>query len=109
MKMATLWAEKRPLTRKRTLWSYVDARDAATACHLAAEADHLGAVALNIAADDSIMTIKSRALMAAEYPEVNDFRTPLMNHESLTSNTKAKRVLLWQPLHSWRHHVPALR
>ena len=87
------------------LWSYIDACDAASACRLAVEKDGLGAVALNIAADDNRMDVKSRDLMAAEYPEVADFREPLEGYESLLSNKKAKKVLGWQPVRSWRKYV----
>ncbi len=43
--------------------------------------------------------------MAARYPEVNDFREDLQGYETLFSNKKAKEVLGWQPVHSWRMHV----
>jgi nucleoside-diphosphate-sugar epimerase len=95
-----------PQKRKRILWSYIDTRDAAAACRLAIEADGLGAVALNIAANDSSMNIKSRDLMKAAYPEVEDFRAPLSGYETLLSNEKAKRLLQWHPVHSWRNYVP---
>ncbi|MCH1642821.1 NAD(P)-dependent oxidoreductase [Paenibacillus timonensis] len=91
--------------RERILWSYIDTRDAAAACRLAVEADGLGAVALNIAADDSSMAIRSRELMAARYPGVSDFRAPLEAHETLLSNEKAKQLLGWQPVHFWRDEV----
>ncbi|MDB5083976.1 MAG: NAD(P)-dependent oxidoreductase, partial [Bacilli bacterium] len=91
--------------RERILWSYIDTRDAAIACRLAIEAEGLGAVALNIAADDSSMDIRSRELMAARYPNVQDFRAPLDGFESLLSNAKAKKLLNWQPKHFWRDQV----
>lgn len=94
-----------PAERERILWSYIDTRDAATACRLAVEAEGLGAVALNIAADDSSMAIRSRDLMAARYPGVGDFRAPLEAHETLLSNEKAKQLLGWQPVHFWRDEV----
>ncbi|MDU4697068.1 MAG: hypothetical protein E6Y08_14740 [Paenibacillus sp.] len=75
------------------------------ACRLAVEADGLGAVALNIAADDSSMAIRSRELMAARYPGVSDFRAPLEAHETLLSNEKTKQLLGWQPVHFWRDEV----
>lgn len=94
-----------PEQRERILWSYIDTRDAAEACRLAVEAEGLGSVALNIAADDSSMAVPSRELMAARFPEVRDFRTALAGHESLLSNEKAKRLLNWQPKHAWRDYV----
>lgn len=94
-----------PEERDRILWSYIDARDAAEAFRLAIEADGLGSVALNLAADDTSMDISSRELMAARYPDVTDFRGEFQGHESLLCNKKAKRMLNWQPKHAWRDQV----
>ncbi|MFS0724622.1 NAD-dependent epimerase/dehydratase family protein [Paenibacillus sp. 1P07SE] len=94
-----------PRQRDRILWSYIDARDAAVACRLAIEAEGLGSVALNLAADDTSMAVPSRELMASQYPGVDDFRAPLEGHESLLSNAKAKELLGWQPVHAWRNYV----
>ncbi|WP_068780982.1 NAD-dependent epimerase/dehydratase family protein [Paenibacillus sp. GM2] len=99
----------KPEERERILWSYIDTRDAASACRLAIEADGLGAVALNIAADDSSMAIRSRELVAQRYPEVTDFRAPLEDYETLFSNERAKRLLGWQPQHQWRHEVQSFK
>ncbi|AZN40292.1 NAD-dependent epimerase/dehydratase family protein [Paenibacillus albus] len=91
--------------RDRILWSYIDTRDAAAAFQLAIEADGLGSVALNLAADDSSMDIASLDLMAARYPDVTDFRRAFEGYETLLCNEKAKRLLNWQPKHAWRDHV----
>lgn len=99
---------RKPRERERILWSYIDTRDAAEACRLAIEADGLGAVALNLASDDSSMDIPSRELMAECYPDVTDFRAPLEGHETLFSNEKAKRLLGWQPKRRWREQVKDL-
>jgi nucleoside-diphosphate-sugar epimerase len=95
----------RPEERDRILWSYIDTRDAASACRLAIETDGLGAVALNIAADDSSMAVRSRDLLTARYPGVTDIRAPLEGHETLLDNAKAKRLLGWQPAQRWRDEV----
>lgn len=94
-----------PEQRKRILWSYIDSRDAASACRLAVEAEGLAAISLNIAADVTSMDIKSCDLMDAIYPEVNDIRKPLGSYETLLSNEKAKKLLNWQPIHLWRNYV----
>lgn len=91
--------------RERILWSYVDARDVATACRLSIETEGLGAVTLNISAEDSSMDIKSRDLMAERFPNVKDFRTPLEGYETLLSIKKAKKLLNWKPVHFWRDYV----
>lgn len=95
-----------PAERDRILWSYIDTRDAASACRLAVEATGLGAVEMNLAANDTSMNIKSRDLMSARFPEVSDFRTDLADYETLLCNNKAKRLLHWEPVHSWREQVP---
>jgi len=94
-----------PKKRDRILWSYIDTRDAAEVCRLAIEADGLGSVALNVAADDTSMAVKSRQLMEEQYPEVTEFREPLEGHETLLSNAKAKQLLNWQPKHVWRDYA----
>lgn len=94
-----------PQERERILWSYIDTRDAAIAYRLAVEAESLGSVRLNIAADDTSMDISSRELMAACYPEVQDFRAPLQGYETLLDNKRAKELLHWQPVHHWRDYV----
>jgi hypothetical protein len=46
------------------------------------------------------------ALLAKYYPGV-PVRGNLGEHETLYSNAKAKRMLGWQPQHSWRKYVAA--
>lgn len=87
---------------KLNLWSYVDVRDAATSCRLAMEVDGLGAVALNITADDTLANTDTTELMKRHYPEVIDIRQPLDGTAIIYSNRKAKSLLGWQPEHSWR-------
>lgn len=96
---------KDPRSRVRNLWNYIDVRDAATACRLALETDIPGCTPLNIVADESCMDVKSRELMAAMFPEVKDIREPLKGYEGLMSNKKAKKLLNWQPIHTWRSNL----
>lgn len=91
--------------RDRILWSYIDTRDAASACRLAIEKEGLGAVEVNVAADDTSMDIKSRELMSAQFPNVTDFRSDLTGYETLLCNKKAKELLGWKPVYFWRDHV----
>ncbi|MGP4039541.1 NAD-dependent epimerase/dehydratase family protein [Gracilibacillus sp. D59] len=94
-----------PEQRKRILWSYIDTRDAASAFRLAVETDGLGAVPLNIAADETSMDIESKELMTKVFPNVTDIREDLDGFVSLLNNKKAKELLNWQPIHSWRSYV----
>ncbi|HZG55616.1 NAD(P)-dependent oxidoreductase, partial [Paenibacillus sp.] len=95
----------KPEEREVILWSYIDARDAAVACRLAIEAEGLGAVALNLANDETSMDVRTRDLLAARYPEVTDIRAPLDGYETLLDSSKAKRLLGWAPQHRWRDYV----
>lgn len=94
-----------PSKRRVIVWSYIDARDIAVACRLAIEKDGLGTPVLNLAADETSMDIKSSDLLQAEFPEVTDIRTPVDGYQTLLSNEKAKKILGWQPVHSWRDYV----
>jgi nucleoside-diphosphate-sugar epimerase len=93
-----------PTLRKWNLWGYVDARDVAQSCRLALNAD-VGAEALIVAAADTCMTRSSRDLMAEVYPNV-PIRAELGEHETLLSIGKARRLLGYEPQHSWRRYVP---
>jgi len=98
-----------PNQRAAILWSYIDARDIATACRLAIEKDGLGVQVLNIAADDNCTTLTSAELMKHGYPNVTDFRSPIDGQQTLLSNEKIKKVLGWKPEHCWRDNVPGYK
>lgn len=93
-----------PLIRKWNLWGYVDARDVARSCRLALESDVSGADVFIVAAADTVMTRPSRDLMAEIYPDV-PLRGEIGEFETLLSIEKARRVLGYEPRHSWRDHV----
>jgi hypothetical protein len=57
-----------------------------------------------IANADTVMTRSSADLMAQVYPHVPLTKT-LGKHETLLSIDKARRLLGYQPIHSWRAHV----
>ncbi|WMJ89050.1 NAD-dependent epimerase/dehydratase family protein [Anaerocolumna sp. MB42-C2] len=96
---------KDPWQRVRNLWNYIDVRDAASACRLGLETDSLGCLALNIVADETCMDLKSLDLMTAVFPEVKDYRGPLDGYTGIISNKKAKQLLNWKPVHSWRDNI----
>lgn len=83
--------------RLRILWSYIDARDVASACRLGIERDGLGAQALIIAADDSSSDKPTMELVQKHLPGVTDIRMPLEGRVSLMDNRLAKRLLGWEP------------
>jgi nucleoside-diphosphate-sugar epimerase len=87
--------------RKWNLWSWVDARDVAQACRLAIEADVPGFDTLTIAAADTLMDKPSRALMEQHFPNV-PLDPALTGNQTLQSIAKARRVLGYEPKHTWR-------
>jgi nucleoside-diphosphate-sugar epimerase len=96
-----------PLLRRWNLWGYIDARDGAQAVERALAHDQPGADVFIIANADTVMTRSSASLMAEVYPGV-EIRKELGEHETLLSIDKARRVLGYEPQHSWRDHVDQL-
>jgi Nucleoside-diphosphate-sugar epimerases len=90
-----------PTLRRWNLWSWVDARDVAQACRLALDADIQGADHFTIAAADTLMREPSATLMAKAFPGV-PVKSGIGEHETLLSIDKARRVLGYQPKHTWR-------
>jgi nucleoside-diphosphate-sugar epimerase len=52
------------------------------------------------------MSRPSTELMAEFFPGT-EFRTPVDGTQSLCSIDKARRLLGWEPQHSWRDHASA--
>lgn len=90
--------------RRWNLWGYVDARDVAQACRLALDDELTGAEVFIVAAADTVMNWPSLELMAEVYPEV-PVRSGVGEFETLLSIDKARRLLGYEPQHSWRDHV----
>jgi len=93
-----------PATRRWNLWGYIDARDGAQAVRLALAASRPGRDVFIIAAADTVMSRSSTALAAQVFPDV-EVRKSLGERETMLSIDKARRVLGYQPQHSWRDHV----
>jgi nucleoside-diphosphate-sugar epimerase len=88
-------------TRHWNLWSYIDARDGAQAVRRALEYDHPGFEVFIIANADTVMTRPNQELLAEVYPDVPHKREFGPN-ETLLSIDKARRLLGYEPQHSWR-------
>jgi len=93
-----------PRKRKWNLWSYIDARDGAQAVRKAIEASFSGFEAFIIANADTVMSRPNASLMAEVYPGV-EIRPTMSANGTLLSIDKARRMLNYQPQHSWRDHV----
>jgi nucleoside-diphosphate-sugar epimerase len=90
-----------PQLRKWNLWSYIDARDGAQAVRRALERHAVGADVFIIANADTVMSRPNRELAAEVFPGV-PFTREVGEHETLLSIDKARRLLGYQPAHSWR-------
>ncbi len=90
--------------RKWNLWGYIDARDGAQAVQRALEAAAPGFDRFIIAAADTVMSRPNDELIAEVFPGVPVTREVGAN-ETLLSIDRARRVLGFEPRHSWRDHV----
>jgi nucleoside-diphosphate-sugar epimerase len=93
-----------PKKRKWNLWGYIDARDGAQAVRKAIEAEFKGFEAFIIANADTVMSRANASLMAEVFPGVEQ-RPNMSSAGTLLSIDKAKRMLDYNPQHSWRNHV----
>ncbi len=87
--------------RKWNLWAYIDARDAAQAVRLALEAKIKGAEVFIIANADSVMQRDNQGLLKEVFPDVRHKRSFGPN-ETLLAIEKARAMLGYKPIHSWR-------
>lgn len=93
-----------PSERRWNLWGYIDARDGAQAVSRALELAPPGFATYIIAAADTVMERDSDSLAAEVFPTV-EVRGRLTGRTSLLSIDKARRVLGYEPEHSWRDTV----
>jgi nucleoside-diphosphate-sugar epimerase len=102
----SFWAD--PQERRWNLWGYIDERDVAAACRLALSAPDdavAGSPSFIIAAADTVMNRPSAELLAEVFPgvpvtgEFSEFGT-------LLAIDRARKVLGFDPRHTWRDHLP---
>jgi nucleoside-diphosphate-sugar epimerase len=96
--------EADPQLRRWNLWSYIDARDGALAVRRGLERAGTGKEVFVIASPDTVMSTPTAELVARHYPDL-ELKRPVEGHETLLSIDKARRVLGYDPKHSWRDHV----
>lgn len=94
--------------RKWNLWAYIDSRDAAQAIRKSLELEFKGTEVFIIANADSVMSRPNAELLAEIYPNV-PVKRPFGPNETLLSIDKARRILGYEPQHSWRDHAGAAR
>lgn len=93
-----------PMLRKWNLWGYIDGRDGAQAVLCALEHASKGFDRFIIAAADTVMSRSSASLAAEVFPAV-ELVKEVGEHETLLSIDKARRLLGFEPHHSWRDSV----
>ncbi|GAA1777803.1 NAD(P)-dependent oxidoreductase [Pseudarthrobacter sulfonivorans] len=89
--------------RKWNLWGYIDGRDGAQAVARALEHGKPGFEAFIVANSDTVMSRSSASLAAEVFPNVRVTKE-LGEHETLLSIDKARRLLGFEPEHSWRSY-----
>lgn len=94
-----------PRIRRWNLWGYIDARDGAQAVRRAIEHQATGTDIFIVANADTVMSRPSKELAAEVFPHV-PVRKELVGNETLLSIDKARRVLGYEPEHSWRSELP---
>src|SRR6187402_739718 len=90
--------------RKWNLWGYIDARDGAHSIERALETAPPGFDRFIIAAADTVMSRPNSELIAEVFPGV-PLRGEFGDHDTLLSIDRARRLLGFDPQHSWRDHV----
>lgn len=89
--------------RKFNLWGYIDGRDGAQAVARALEHGRPGFEAFIIANADTVMSRSSAGLAAEVFPNVKVTKE-LGEHETMLSIDKARRLLGFEPEHTWRSY-----
>ncbi len=101
-KLTNTPSKTNPLRRNAMdFWGWADIEEAAAACRLALEMEWDGHEAFFINGDDTTLLIPTEEAIAIAFPE-SEIRIPLPGFASAISNEKAKRVLGWDPVWSWR-------
>ncbi len=92
------------LERSWNAWGYIDARDGAQAVRKALELQATGYDVVIVANADTVMCRPSAELLAEVFPDV-PLRRPVEGRETLLSIDKARRVLGYEPQHSWQDQL----
>ncbi len=96
-----LWDD--PDARPASLWSYIDARDAAQAFRLSLEANIAGHEPFFVAAPNTFMKTPTVDLVRRFYPDT-EIRPGLDGHQSLLNSAKAATILNYKPLYTWESY-----
>lgn len=87
----------------RLLWSYIDTRDAASACAAVFARTNVGHTKLFLAAADTFDPRPTADLLAEHFAGV-PVQGTLTGHDSLIDSTEATEYLCFTPRYSWRSY-----
>ena len=90
-----------PALRRRNIFAYIDARDLGHMVDCCLNTDGLGYEVFNVSNDDMSVDITSDKVIEQFYQGV-EVRGEMSANETFYSNKKAKRMVGFQPKHSWR-------
>jgi len=96
---------KDPRQRLWGFWSYIDARDAATACRLTLEASFAGHEVFIVAAPTSAMNRPTDDLIRQYLPGVKKMKEGLEGNWSGVDSTKAQTKLGFKAQHVWENYL----
>lgn len=96
---------KDPGARLGGFWSYIDARDAATACRLALEVDLAGHRVLNVATSTSTMKEPTDELIQKYIPGVKKAKKGLTGNWSGMDSSAAETLLGFKAKHTWEKYL----
>lgn len=94
-----------PVFRLGRFWSYIDARDAATACRLALEANFIGHEIFVVAAPTSTMDRPTDDLIREHLPGVRKNKEGLKGNWSGVDSSKAEKILGFKAQHVWKNYI----
>jgi nucleoside-diphosphate-sugar epimerase len=96
-----------PASCARVMWVYCDVRDLAQGFRLAVENETLKNETFFLTADDAIAREPLCDLFPRYFPvDVGDMAKGLTGTTPAVTSAKAKRLLGYQPRHSWHDYVP---
>ncbi|TNF18191.1 MAG: NAD(P)-dependent oxidoreductase [Rhodobacteraceae bacterium] len=90
-----------PDLRRRNIFAYIDVRDLGQMVEKCLETDGLGYEVFNVSNDDLSVGLSNAEVRARYYPGV-PVKREMAGNETMYCNAKAKRMLGFQPEHSWR-------
>ena len=83
-------------------YSYIDVRDLAAAFRLAVEKPLPGCTVMFVVADDSTVAEPLSDLLPRLKPAIGDRAQGLTGTRAVFTNDRAKELLGWKPVHTWR-------